>query len=110
MFVVFPFFPSLYFSHSIPSVPYSIFLIVSPLQQVLDITVSSAERIESPESWMLQVLSREDTTVLLVISPALAALHKSLQPNGTAAYVSLLSLVIKVQKNLVLLPETKKTI
>lgn len=51
-------------------------------RQVLDITVSSAERIESPESWMLQVLSREDTTVLLVISPALATLHKSLQSNG----------------------------
>ncbi|XP_063885150.1 uncharacterized protein LOC135113650 isoform X1 [Scylla paramamosain] len=54
-------------------------------RKVLDITVRDVQRMESPETWLLQVLSQQDTTVLLVMSPVLAALHRSIQPNDSAA-------------------------
>ncbi|XP_045124235.1 uncharacterized protein LOC123512092 isoform X2 [Portunus trituberculatus] len=51
-------------------------------RKVLDITIRNVKRMESPETWLLQVLTQQDTIVLLVMSPGLAALHRSLQPNG----------------------------
>lgn len=56
-------------------------------RRVVDISRSDVKSQTSPEAWMLQVLSRQSNTVLLVMSPAVVALHRALQQgNDVAGY------------------------
>lgn len=54
-------------------------------RRIVDIALTNVQRQTSPETWLLQVLSQQNNTVLLVLSPAMAALHRALQKGNDAA-------------------------
>ncbi|KAG0727318.1 hypothetical protein GWK47_034902 [Chionoecetes opilio] len=54
-------------------------------RKVLDISHLDSQRLESPQTWLLKVLSHPQNKVLLVVSPALTALHRAIQQDNDAA-------------------------